>query len=161
MASYLAVEDLESSERRAMNSREASLVSEATTSATIFLLRDGNSLSSWSASQVFTWETLLGFSSPVSATALAVSSSLERWSIATANWAIFRSMRTPRSLIRASRHQKRRSSGDGIQCSRVWKMVRSVSTSRLQYAWKVYHFSGACSGRFQVRPPFVLEGLQG
>ena len=37
----------------------------------------------------------------------------------------------------------------------------STSTSRLLYALNCAHFSGACSGRFLVLPPFVLVAAQG
>ena len=116
---------------------------------------------SWSASQFFTCVTLLGFSSPVMAMALSVSSALYFSSIATALMASLRSMRTPRSLMRASRHQKSCSRSVGAQRESILRMALSATTSCPLYFLNVSHFSGACSGRLRVRIPLVLVGLQG
>ena len=71
------------------------------------------------------------------------------------------STRTPNAFMRTSIcHCFCSASGIG-NCSRRFKIARSVTTSCLLYSLKSSHFSFACHGWFQVRFPLVFVGLQG
>ena len=117
--------------------------------------------SPFSESHCFICCTEFGFSSEVSSCIFVESSAFDRSSnrIAFSTTAISRAI--PRSFICWSRAYSSQTKSGTENLRSLSCIDISTSTSRLLYALKSDHFSGACSGRFLVLPPFVLVAAQG